>query len=176
MLSLTVSPEGSAVVSPLDIVSSLGDSVTYICTAMGGPDISYQWEINGTIVGNDSVLYLVAIDASYGGNYTCTVSNVAGTDSASTTLYVAPYIVTPLEEQTPTVNGSNVNISCGAAGFPVPTVNWEDNLGLEVSDTSQLDFSPAIFGDEGVYLCVAFTEINGTNFTAMDETTLIGNC
>ena len=173
-IPFTVSPEGSAAVSQ-DIISSVGDNVTILCTTMGGPGNSFLWELNGNVVGADNMVNLVAIDASYGGNYTCTVSNAAGTDSASTILYVAPYIVTPLEEQTLTASGSTVNISCDATGFPTPNVKWVNDLGLEVSSSSQLEFSPVIFGDEGVYLCVAFTEINGTNFTVTNQTTLIGN-
>ena len=142
---------------------------------MGGPGISFQWELNGTIIRNDNVVNLGVIDASYGGNYTCIVSNAAGTDSVSTTLYVAPYIVTRLEKQTLTAFGSGVNINCVTAGFPSPSVKWVDNLGLEVSTSSQLEFNPVLFGDEGVYLCVASAVINGTNFTATDETTLAGN-
>ena len=171
----TVSPEGSVAVSPLDIISSLGDTVTFVCTAMGGPGISFEWLLNGTFIGNDSVLNLETVDASYGGNYTCTVSNTAGTDSASTILYVAPYIVTPLDEQILTANGSYVNINCESTGFPHPTVTWVDTLGLEVSSTSQLQFNPIMFGDEGLYRCIASTVINTTNFTAMDTTTLSGN-
>ena len=141
---------------------------------MGGPNNTFQWEKNGTIIGNDSILDLVAIDASYGGNYTCVVSNVAGADSASTTLYVAPYIITPLEKQIlGTVDGSSVNINCPAAGFPTPTVNWVDVLNTEVSSTPQLWFNPVAFGDEGLYQCIASADINGTNFAAIDETTLI---
>ena len=171
----TVSPYGSAAVSPLDVTSSLGDTVTLVCTALGGPDNFFLWEMDGNFIGNESLLHLVAIDASYGGNYTCTVSNAAGTDSASTTLYVAPYIVTPLEEQILTASGSVVNISCDATGFPTPTVNWVDRLEMAVSSSSQLVFDPVIFGDEGLYRCVATTEINKFNYTTTDNTTLIGN-
>ena len=78
--------------------------------------------MNGSIIGNDSMLEVMDIDASSGGDYMCTVSNAAGNDSASTTLYVAPYIAIPLEERILTTNGSNVNISCDADGFPSPTV------------------------------------------------------
>lgn len=144
------------------------------CTAMGGPDNSFHWEMNGTTIGNDSVVNLVAIDASQGGDYTCIVSNAAGSDSASTTLYVAPYIITSLKEPILTMNGSNVNITCNATGFPTPTVTWVDMLDIEVSSTSQLQFMPVLFGDEGAYYCVASTEINGTRFSTRNETTLTG--
>ena len=142
---------------------------------MGGPGNSFRWEINGTVVVNDSTLTFVNIDASYGGNYTCVVSNAAGDDSVSTTLYVTPYIVTPLEEDISVVNGSKVNVNCDAAGFPTPTVNWVSMLEFAVSSTMLLQFSPVMFGDEGVYHCVAFSEINGTNYTTTDQTSLNGN-
>ena len=148
--------------------------MTLSCTAMGGPDNSFHWEMNGTIIGNDSAVNLVAIDASQGGDYTCIVSNAAGSDSASTTLYVSPYLITSLEEQILTVNGSNTNITCNAAGFPTPIVTWVDILDIEVSNTSQLQFMPVLFGDEGAYYCIASTEINGTKFSTRNETTLVG--
>ena len=142
---------------------------------MGGPENSFQWEINGTVVANDSTLTFADIDASYGGSYTCVVSNAAGNDSASTMLYVTPYIVTPLEEDIPAVNGSIINVTCDAAGFPTPTINWVSLLDFEISSTMLLQFSPVMFGDEGVYRCVAFSEINGTNYTTTDQTSLTGD-
>ena len=159
---------------PLNPVTSRGNSIAFICSAMGGPNNTFQWEMNGNIIGNDSMLEVMDIDASSGGNYTCTVSNAAGSGSASTTLYVAPYIVTPLEEQTLITNGSNVNISCDADGFPSPAVSWVDMTNAEVVNTSLLEFYPIVFGDEGLYRCVVTAEINGMNFTAIDNTTLVG--
>ena len=130
--------------------------------------------MNGSIIGNDSMLEVMDIDASFGGNYTCTVSNAAGSDSASTILYVAPYIVTPLEEQILTTNGSNLNISCDTDGFPSPNVSWMDMTNAEMMNTSLLEFNPVNFGDEGLYRCVATAEINGMHFTTTDDTILIG--
>ena len=174
LLHTAVSPESSVKVSPLNMVYSQGSDITLICTSFGGPDNLFQWEKNGNIIGNDSMLKVMDVDAFSGGVYTCTVSNAAGSDSASTTLYVAPYIVTPLEEQTLTTNGSNVSISCDADGFPSPTVSWVDMTDAEVVSTSLLEFSPVMFGDEGLYRCVATAEINRMNFSTTDETILIG--
>ena len=173
-LCLIVSPEGSVMVSVSNNIANIGSSTTFNCSAMGGPQNIYRWMMNGETIGNESTLLINDINASSGGIYTCLVSNTAGNDSASTTLYIAPYIVTPLQEQTLTANGSNVNISCDAAGFPSPSVNWVDMMTVEVSNTSLLQFNPVMFGDEGVYRCVATAEINDMNFTATDETTLVG--
>ena len=161
-------------VSVSDMIPTRGSNVTFSCTSMGGPELSFTWMMEGDIVGNESTLSVTDIDASSGGDYTCTVSNAAGNDSDSVTLYVQPYIVTPLEEQTLTSSGSELNISCDAAGFPTPTVNWIDMTDIVVSNDSELMFSPVMFGDEGLYRCVATAEIDGMTFNAGDETTLIG--
>ena len=174
IILFTVSPEGSVNVSPQDIISTQGGAITFVCTAMGGPNNSFTWSRNGNIIGNESVLNVVDIDASHGGSYTCTVSNAAGADSTLAMLYVEPYIDTRLERETHAVNGSNLSISCNAVGFPIPVVKWVDVQGIEVSNSAQLQFSPVLFGDEGLYRCVATAEIGETNFTAMSETTLVG--
>ena len=162
--------------SPQGAITSRGDNISLSCFALGGPNNSYVWEKDGiSIDGNNSTLINVRItDASLGGNYTCTVINAAGTSMASTTLYVAPYIITPLEEQTLTAAGSTVNISCEVAGFPSPTVNWLDMNNMEVSDLALLQFNPVMFGDEGIYRCVAAAEINGMNFSVTDDNLLVG--
>ena len=142
---------------------------------MGGPGNSFRWEMNGIIIATGDILTSVDINASYGGNYTCVVSNAAGDDSATATLYVIPYIVTQLDESISAVNGSKVNISCDAEGFPTPTINWVDMQGIEVSSSMLLQFSPIMFGDEGIYHCVAFSEIDGINYTMIDQISLNGN-
>ena len=150
--------------------------MTLICMGQGGPNNSYAWERNGKVLNNENknkLTLMIGISSS-GGLYRCTVSNAAGSDSASTILYVAPYIVTPLEEQTLATNGSNVNISCGADGFPSPTVSWVDTTNAEAVNMALLEFSPVMFGDEGVYRCVATAEINGMSFNTTDNTILVG--
>ena len=173
--SIIVSPEGTVTVSASITISSIGRNVTFSCFVMGGPNNSYQWMMNDTVVGNDKSLVVIVTDTSSGGEYTCTVSNAAGVGSNSTTLYVAPYVVTPLQELTLTTNGDHVNINCYVAGFPSPSVKWVDMNDTIVSNTSLLQFSPVKFGDEGLYCCVATAVANDMNFTATDETTLFGN-
>ena len=161
--------------SPEGQVANKGGNIALNCSAHGGPNNSYRWKKDGIFIAdNESTLLINDIDASSGGSYTCLVSNAAGNDSASTTLYVAPYILSLLEEQTLTASGSNVNIRCDAAGFPSPSVNWVDMMTVEVSNTPLLQFNPVMFGDVGIYRCVATAEINDMNFTATDETTLVG--
>ena len=172
-----VAPQIVSLSSDVDFnIAYFGDDVTLMCSSDGGPDNNYEWSKNGVVLSGETSanLTLNFITASSGGDYTCSVNNAAGNDSASTTLYVAPYIVTPLEEQTLTTNGSNVNINCDVAGFPSPTVTWVDMATNEVSNTSLLQFSQVMFGDEGLYRCVATAQINGMTYTATNETTLVG--
>ena len=49
-------------------------------------------------------------------------------------------------------------------------------INAEMMNTSLLEFSPVMFGDEGLYRCVATTEINGTNFSVTDDNILVGKC
>ena len=151
------------------------NDIAFICDALGGPNNTFQWEVNGNVIGNDRILEVMDINASSGGVYTCIVSNAAGSDSASTTLYVAPYIVTPLDEQTLTVNGSSVNLTCEADGFPLPTISWDRNTtDITVSDDSELILSMVTFGQEGVYRCLVNVTINGVDYEDSDLTTVIG--
>ena len=165
---------------PFDQVVSVGENITLSCAGQGGPNNSFVWEKNGEVLSgkNENQLTLMVVNGSSGGVYTCTVSNAAGSGSASTTLYVAPYIVTPLEEQTVTTNGSNVNIICDADGFPTPGISWvRVNTGMtvtQISSTSLLDITPVTYESAGVYRCVAVAEINGMMFTATTETILFG--
>lgn len=159
----TVSTEGSVMVFPVDLVFSRGENISFECTSMGGPNNIYTWVMGEKeVISNDSILTLMNIDASSGGDYTCTVSNLAGNDSATTTLYVAPYIVAHPDDME-TSNSSEVNITCVAESFPSPSYMWlksgiaemvrEGVVAADVPNT--LGFRPVIFGDEGTYTCVA---------------------
>ena len=160
-------------VIPFNSVFVRGEILVLMCFAIESFVDSYEWEKNGTILGSNDTLKVIA-DASTGGVYTCTVTNTQGSDSASTTLYVAPYFVAPLNATTLTRSGAILNLNCDTAGFPKPTTNWVNMLGLTVSNTSVLELNPVVFGDEGTYHCEAMSLINETVFTVTDETTLIG--
>ena len=95
----------------------------------------------------------------------CVVSNAAGNDSATATLFVAPTIVTQPADIL-TRNGTVVNFTCEAESFPAPEYQWEkynETMAtfIRVGSDPVLEFSPALFGDEGTYRCVAI--LPGTN-------------
>lgn len=102
----------------------------------------------------------------------------AGSDSATTIVFVEPYIVTPLDDQIVAVVRTMLNITCKADGFPSPTITWlrvsdTDMTTAQVLSTSQLEIV-VTSSSAGVYCCVAEADINGMTVNATDETTLLG--
>ena len=165
-----MSPEGSVAVSPKMVIADVGGTVTFNCSAQGGPDNTYQWQNDGSDLMNetDTALIVSNITAMNGGNYTCVVSNAAGNDSATAVLYVEPIIVTQPTDIL-TRNGTVVSFTCAAESFPAPEYQWEEyneesSSFDTVSNGSVLEFTPAVFGDEGSYRCVA--SLPGTSMNA----------
>ena len=136
-----------------------GENISLYCSALGGPDVFYQWQFNGTNLDgeNSSSLALFNVNVLTGGEYTCVVYNSAGNDYDNSLVYIFPYIVTE-PENVDSSNGSVVILTCEAEAFPTPTYQWiRDEVmirtnGLDV-DSEMLEFSPVQFGDEGIYFC-----------------------
>ena len=178
-LSLTyiVSPEGSVIVSPVNGTFSRQDNVNFSCSALGGLGNTFQWIKDGVELENETsgLLTLLGINAISGGEYTCTVSNAAGNESASTFLFVSPEIlVQPVSVNT--TNGSMAVLRCDAEAFPEPEYLWEHINGttgdnVMGTNTNELVFNPVLFGDEGNYLCT----VNSNRIKVSSETaTLTG--
>ncbi|SMN00268.1 hypothetical protein SPONL_1151 [uncultured Candidatus Thioglobus sp.] len=132
------------------------------CTSLGGPNNTYQWQVNeSNLVGETSPsLTLSSIVASTGGMYTCVVSNQAGNHSTSTFVFVYPYIVIEPPEIVTISVDSSVLIICDAESFPNPDYLWlrdEDRTFREVIETNvrNLNISSIEYGDEGGYYCNA---------------------
>ena len=174
-----MSPEGSVSVSPLNMVFERGNNVTFNCTAEGGPGNTYQWQRNGTNLDNETMqtLTITQISVNDGDQYTCVVSNAAGNDSASTSLFVYPEITLNPVDVLNATNGTDRVLVCEAVAFPEPLYQWmrvsgtfrENVFGV---NSSMLVFNPVIFGDEGGYYCTA----TSNNVTVTSENaTLAGN-
>ena len=132
--------------------------MTLTCSSMGGPELLYQWQFNGDNLdgGRFSSLKLPNVTASHGGEYTCVVSNIAGSDSASTFMYISPYFTAHLQDAGVS-NGSLFVLICEAEGFPVPNYQWirvGDPIRDDLYMTSMtFTFDPILFEDKGVYVC-----------------------
>ena len=157
---------------PIDLTRNFQEVHTFICQAQGGPDNMFEWTFNGFILNNTNItatsfwstLTINSISALNGGEYTCTVSNLAGNASNSSTLYVSPYIVVNPVEVLTTTNDTTMSVlQCVAAAFPSPTYTWTKLTGpgspmvvVNANDSGVFTFSlMSEFEDYGMYICTA---------------------
>ena len=83
------------VVAPYNVVVmgnnlySQGDQLQLNCSSEGGPQLEYTWTFSGSIItnANSNILTADNITASNGGDYTCNVTNNAGSDASTVTVY-----------------------------------------------------------------------------------------
>ena len=149
-------------VAPINTIFNFKDNATFTCTFLGGLNNTITWRKDGQerFSEKDPQLFISELSSSDGGLYTCTVSNAAGSESANTTLLVAPYFIEHPREILAT-NGTVGNFTCLAEAFPDPTYNWRRTDGrairliVEGKNDSTLNFDPIMFGDEGGYFCDA---------------------
>ena len=152
-----------------------GGEIVFMCSAQGGPDNAFQWMKDGAVLVNETEESLTKtnVTASDGGMYTCTVSNRAGNESTTSVLNVHPYIVSQPEPDVRVSNQTNVNLSCVAQSFPPPSYVWERLNSTSgkfdtVSNDQVFEFT-ALFGDEGVYRCVASNTVDMTDYTVESD-------
>ena len=154
---LVVSPAQTVTISPSEITASTGDNVTLTCSALGGPNNTFSWQREGVAINvTTATLVIPSITISEGGDHMCVVTNAAGEGSAIVTVLIRPIITSA--EDIFTVNGTEVEFVCEADGIPSPNVTWErigEGGNTTVSNSNTFSLSPAVFGDEGDYQCVA---------------------
>ena len=68
---------------------SQGDQLNLSCISEGGPELNYTWLLSGSLIDNNSnsTLIIDNITTSHGGVYSCNVTNNAGYDSKTVTIY-----------------------------------------------------------------------------------------
>ena len=144
-----------------DQTYSRGDNATLSCSALGGPEVYFQWQFNRLDLSDEtnSTLNITNVDASLGGVYTCVVSNSAGNDSDSSSVFIAPYFVT-FPEDVDGVAGSSQSLVCVAEAFPNPMYQWTKlvgsiRAGVNGTTSERLMFGSLVVGDEGSYYCNA---------------------
>ena len=90
----TVSPFGVVDVSPEHHqVSHMTSSVTFTCQSGAGPNLTYNWLINGDVITSDNIeingsqLIVNNVTHLLGGTYICIVTNQAGVGMSSGDLF-----------------------------------------------------------------------------------------
>ncbi|XP_070397140.1 cell adhesion molecule Dscam1-like isoform X23 [Dermacentor albipictus] len=115
---------------------------------------------------NVAALTVEAIAAEDVGNYTCTVSNAAGSASYTAALRVEAAPVWLSEpKDTDAVQGRDLVLACNAAGFPKPRFTWKMQIGSrdfvplhpvgrrKIHDNGTLVIENVESDDEGLYQC-----------------------
>ena len=72
-----------------DILYNQGEQLQLNCSSEGGPVLEYTWLLSDNIIPNANVstLTINSVTTTYGGDYTCNITNSAGTDSDTITIY-----------------------------------------------------------------------------------------
>ena len=66
---------------------SQGEQLILNCQSDGGPQLQYTWIFSGNEISNNQTLTIDNVTAFNGGEYTCRVTNDAGYDSDTVTVY-----------------------------------------------------------------------------------------
>ncbi len=146
--------------NPESVVILAGADVTFSVEAEGSQPLSYQWGKNGTPIGGatQSTLVLTNVGVSDEGDYTVTVSNVAGTaTSAAARLTVSTIIDPPLIVIQPqdliAITGSTAALTVVVEGTTPLLYSWfKDSQILKDTNASSLVFDNVGQQDEGDYL------------------------
>ena len=157
-----MSPHATLAEGSMNQTYQFYENATLICSSLGGPGNTYQWQKDGLSLNgeNSNILTLGGVTVSTGGMYNCFVSNAAGNHSANTFLFISPYFLKQPISIVFTSAGSMINFTCIAAAFPDPEYQWghEDGRDIRTEITvnmSTLMISNVQFGDEGSYHCNA---------------------
>ncbi|XP_051167558.1 cell adhesion molecule Dscam2-like isoform X4 [Leptopilina boulardi] len=93
-----------------------------------------------------SILTISNVTAKHSGNYTCSISNIAGVTEHSARLSVTvppQWKIEPINQDA--IVGHSVSIACQAEGFPIPSVTWKQSNSENPGDYRELGYG----GTEG---------------------------
>ena len=72
-----------------DNLYNRGEQLQLNCLSEGGPVLEYTWLLSGNTIpnANTDTLTINSVSTTHAGDYTCNVTNDAGTDSNTITVY-----------------------------------------------------------------------------------------
>ncbi|RXM96157.1 Cell surface glycoprotein MUC18 [Acipenser ruthenus] len=118
---IVLTPSGSAELL-------LGETLTVSCNALSSQETRVVWMKDGQEMGRGSTLTLANASFDSAGDYICkvTVPAVPGlhrSSSVRVSVLGSPVVLQPVQLEE--LEGSKVNLTCKATGFPEPSISWE---------------------------------------------------
>ncbi|XP_076847357.1 cell adhesion molecule CEACAM5-like isoform X3 [Brachyhypopomus gauderio] len=168
-LTLTIyyGPDKATVAAdPVDPFSSSGCNITLRCSAESNPVASFQWAVNGSVLGEKGPeLKLANIQTNQSGSYTCLAYNSKSLRYSTS----EPFKITVLETISQVtlndsaallIEGSSYsNLTCDGSGTILTTKWMKDNKPLSPSNTIHFSddrtvtIGPVRRSDSGEYQC-----------------------
>jgi hypothetical protein len=142
---------------------------------MGEPNNTYQWQVNGTNLDNEtlSILMVLNITDDSGAEHTCIVSNPAGSHNTSMFLFVYPYFLSHPGDVQVSI-GSVLLLACDTVEFQYL---WQRANEMHILGNAAIDGRvsniTAKSGDGGEYYCIAFGR--GTSIQSQNSG-VVGKC
>ncbi|XP_063267398.1 neural cell adhesion molecule L1-like protein isoform X1 [Prinia subflava] len=166
-------------------VYSVGTNLVLLCEAIGNPEPSIQWKLNGmpidgrTFRGRVSTreISLTNLQLQDSAVFQCEATNKHGTILASANvnvLNIAPLILTPDEENYATVVGYSAFLHCDIFASPAADVRWTKDDSIEPLSTFRyelnkngtLEIRDTKKEDSGSYACWAANSVGKRAITA----------
>jgi hypothetical protein len=162
---------------PVNVTNVAGSTVTFSVGVNSAAPVSYQWFKGGIAIPNSSnaSLTLTSISATDSGNYTVTVTNIAGTaiSSAATLTVIAPPVITSQPASVTNIAGTTVILSVGVNSAAPVFYQWfKSGAALSGANNASLTVTNFSATYAGIYT-VTVTNVAGTVTSSAATLTLL---
>lgn len=165
---------------PTNQTAQVGANVAFTATATGTSPLTYSWKFGSALIAGatTSSLQLSNVQLTNAGTYSVTVTNSAGSATASATLTVSapptPPSITTAPQSLTVTNGGSATFSVVAAGTAPLSYQWlKDNTAVAGATSSGYTVSGATTNSAGGYSVVVTNSSGSVTSTVATLTVLL---